>query len=161
MLETWETPERLKLWLTWQCLLAWALLAGWLIYFYCLHNFLMCSLSGKATQNIILSNVHTAVPQSLFPLKCSFDKNVPPSQFLLPFMKIREIKSVCRVLCPPCRQARPQCHDRNGGGVSLVTQLGPLQTKLSLPNSVQAKHVTVGRSHQHQQCPQQRHEAQN
>ena len=61
----------------------------------------MCSLSGKATQNIILSNVHTAVPQSPFPLNRSFDKNVPPSQFLLPFMKIREIKSVCRVCVLP------------------------------------------------------------
>ena len=27
--------------------------------------------------------------------------------------------------------------------LSLVTQLGPLQTKLSLPSSVQGKHVTV------------------
>lgn len=40
-----------------------------------------------------------------------------------------------------------------GCAVSSDWELGPLQTKLSLPNSVQGKHVTtVAGSHQHQQC---------
>ena len=39
-----------------------------------------------------------------------------------------------------------------GCAVSSDWELGPLQTKLSLPNSVQAKHVTVAWNYQHQQC---------